>query len=253
MDHDEAASLLACYALDAVDDDERVGIEAHLSHCSRCRSELAEHLDVTALLANEGGEAPIGIWRAIVDRIDDPTRVRHDAVPSSQLRMPDRLPRADVRRRRPRGVPALAAAVAAAVVVVALLGGLLLAPDGEMTAEPASNLARIALDAASDPGARIVRLRSATHEARAVLDARGRGYLLSHDLDALPPDRTYQLWGIVGSSRVPIAVLGGEPAVTPLVVPPGVTTLAITDERHPGVVTSSAPALVMGVVPGPSA
>lgn len=50
MAHDPAASLLGAYALDALDDAERVRVEAHLADCSRCRAEVSRHQYIVALL-----------------------------------------------------------------------------------------------------------------------------------------------------------------------------------------------------------
>src|SRR4051812_36552435 len=71
-DHvDEFTELLGAYALDAVDDDEREAIEAHLLSCPRCRAEVAEHREVAAFLS-KGAPAPDGVWDRIAAELSPP-------------------------------------------------------------------------------------------------------------------------------------------------------------------------------------
>ena len=70
MTHDEIAELLGAYALDAVEADEAELIAAHLAECPRCAAEVAEHWEVTGLIANAGVDAPPEIWDRIAARID---------------------------------------------------------------------------------------------------------------------------------------------------------------------------------------
>ena len=59
-------------------------------------------------------------------------------------------------------------------------------------------------------------------------------------LSALPSDRTYQLWGVVGSRTISLGLLGSHPGIVPFSVAgsPGVSAFAITDEVAGGVVAS---------------
>src|SRR3954468_13451869 len=71
-DHvDEFTELLGAYALDAIDDDEREAIEAHLLTCPRCRAEVAEHREVAAFLS-KGAPAPDGVWDRIAAELSPP-------------------------------------------------------------------------------------------------------------------------------------------------------------------------------------
>ena len=65
MSHQQAAELLAVFALDAVDDDEHELIEAHLAECPRCRAELDAHREVAAALGNSVEPLPEGLWSSI--------------------------------------------------------------------------------------------------------------------------------------------------------------------------------------------
>src|SRR5580692_982792 len=93
MEHDEIESLLGAYALDAVDPDEALEIEAHLSTCPRCRAELAAHREVAALLGNSGSEAPHGLWDRIASQLGDEADVPAPGALIASLRRPARRQR----------------------------------------------------------------------------------------------------------------------------------------------------------------
>ncbi|HEX3425675.1 MAG TPA: zf-HC2 domain-containing protein [Acidimicrobiales bacterium] len=85
--HAELQELLGAYALDAVDPEEAAVIELHLATCPRCRTELAEHREVAALLGYAGGSAPRGVWDRIISSLEEPppaldlTRARRGTEP----------------------------------------------------------------------------------------------------------------------------------------------------------------------------
>src|SRR5439155_19353504 len=106
--HHDIQELLGAYALDAVDDDERGVIEAHLADCPRCRAEVADDREVAAFLGHTGGSAPTGVW----DRI---TASLEEAPPPLALAPPAPIA---PRRRVPWARWAVAAASVAAIVAV---------------------------------------------------------------------------------------------------------------------------------------
>ena len=67
----EIEELIGAYALDAVDPDEREAVDGHLRECPRCRTELAGHLEVAALLGNTGSPAPDGVWARIASSLSE--------------------------------------------------------------------------------------------------------------------------------------------------------------------------------------
>ena len=110
MTHDEVADLLGAYALDAVDADERAAIEAHLATCARCRAEVAEHREAAALLANEGGDAPDGLWSRIAGSLEAaPPELRLQAVPPERPAPPAPVTDLASRRQVPRWATAVLA------------------------------------------------------------------------------------------------------------------------------------------------
>jgi anti-sigma factor RsiW len=70
--HENLQELLGAYALDAVEPDEVAAIERHLPTCPRCRTELADHREVAALLGYAGGAAPDGVWDRIIASLEEP-------------------------------------------------------------------------------------------------------------------------------------------------------------------------------------
>lgn len=75
--HDEFIELLGAYALDAVDDDERRAVEAHLAMCPTCQAEVLEHIEVAAALgAQYAASMPADLWGRIETQIETgPTEV----------------------------------------------------------------------------------------------------------------------------------------------------------------------------------
>src|SRR5260221_6653406 len=88
--------LLGAYACDAVDPDERDAVERHLPGCPRCRAEVAELREVTALLANADAATPVpdGVWDRIASSLEEtppPLRlsvITNDASASQRRRRP---------------------------------------------------------------------------------------------------------------------------------------------------------------------
>ncbi len=116
MSHQEAAELLAVFALDALEPDEHELIEAHLAECPRCRAELDAHREVAAALGNSVEPLPEGLWSSIASalppRRDEepppmPTLVRdHTADETAAAAAP--APRRHIRPAPPRALAGLA-------------------------------------------------------------------------------------------------------------------------------------------------
>lgn len=68
--HRETQLLLPWYAAGRLDAADRARVEAHLSGCARCRSELASEHRLSAEVAGLPVDADIG-WAAMLRRIDD--------------------------------------------------------------------------------------------------------------------------------------------------------------------------------------
>jgi anti-sigma factor RsiW len=115
-DHD----LVAVYALDALDDDERAAFEQHLADCATCRAELAELRVVTEELAVELSEAPPARLRADVLAQVARTPQESDAGSASEPERDRVVVNLADRRRRPALWVAVAVGVAAAAIIAVL-------------------------------------------------------------------------------------------------------------------------------------
>ena len=247
----ELDELLGAYALDAVDEDEREQVEAYLDRTPAARSLVAEYRETAALLAHSDTEAPPGLWERIEQTLEEEP---------PQLATPVRggVVAFESRRTRLRRRIAVAVGVAAAVVVVGSLTVKVVQQDDridELGREAGNGSVLAAAETASrDPHAALVTLSSTDGalEARAVYLPDGDGFLVQNNLRPLPPDRTYQLWALLGDPgaerAISAGVLGPDPGVTAFKVQGPVAGLAITDEPSPGSVYPSNPVLIQGVV-----
>jgi anti-sigma-K factor RskA len=245
----ELDELLGAYALDAVDD-EREQVEEYLARTPEARSLVAEFRETAALLAHSGTEAPTGLWERIEQTLEeDPPKLAAPRAAAVGL---------ESRRARLRRRAAVVVAAAAAVVVVVLLT-VKVVQQGDRIDElgreaRAGSVLAAAESASRDPRADRVALSSTdgTLEARVVYLPGGDGFLLQSNLRALPPDRTYQLWALMGGSiterPISAGVLGPDPGITAFRVHGPVVGFAITDEQSPGVVSPGSPPLMQGAV-----
>lgn len=254
MKHSEIESLLGAYALDAVDADEAEAVERHLRDCPRCRAEVEQHRETAAVLAHAGADAPSGVWDRIAADLDArnapaPPLARDVLV--TELRTPAHP--SDTRTRGPLSLVAMAAAVIA-VLLVAGLGYRVVDQDRRLDQLAASvqddGVRQAAMAALVDPAARRVALRSDDGRTvvQAVVRPDGEGYVVDDNLPALSPDRTYQLWAMVGDRPVSAGVLGHDPGVAAFRAPAGLAALAVTRESAGGAVSPSEKPLVLAFV-----
>ena len=250
MSHEEIAQLLGAFALDAVEPEEAEEIRAHLIECPRCSSEVAEHWEVTGLIANVGVDAPTELWDRIAARIDEaPARARRPAplhlTSGPSTRHPSRR---DARRRL--AWSAVGTVAAAAAVVAILLGvqvGRLDQRVGQLaTASRQTGISQAVQAALLDPGAKMVTLTATASSSKAraavvVVLPDGSAFMVNTDLPRLAADRTYQLWGVVNGQTVSLGVLGSQPHDVAFTVDPGapIKVFAVTDEVAGGVVRST--------------
>lgn len=236
-EHEQVESLLGAYALDAVDADERRLVDEHLVSCARCRTEVADHLEVAAALA--GSEpVPEGLWDRIATKIGD--EPPPDVLPLERFR-----PAAEARRAERAPGRRLALLVAAAVAVAFVVGGAVFTiaeQDQEI-----DDLAAKVDQAQAGSEVRVAELVDAdgTTTVSAVVEG-DRGYVLAEGLEPLDAGLTYQLWGISDGRARSLGLLGDTPSLETFEVQEGVTTLAITRERSPGATQPTSDPLVAG-------
>jgi anti-sigma-K factor RskA/putative zinc finger protein len=226
LSHAELQELLGAYALDAVDGDEREAVELHLLDCPRCRAEVAEHTAVASFMASGGGRAPEEVWERIAGSLEEaPPRL-------------DLAPVVPLSGRRSVSLRVGAAAASVAAAVIGVLGFEVVHQDHRI-----NDLAR---------PADLVDMRSADGHlaAQAVVLRDGAGYLVNNDLPELPSDRIYQLWALVGRSRISAGVLGSRPRLAAFKVARDARGFAITEEQAGGVKSTDKPPVVLGRITG---
>lgn len=241
MNHADIAEPLAAYALNAVDDEERVTLEQHLATCPRCRAELQEHREVATLLSHGGGDAPDAIWDRIAGALDKaPPQLRLAPVASSGA--------SEHRWSPPRYLMTAVAGVAAALMTVV---GVQTYQQHQLVAQletaledPLASVLDAALD---DPGSQALELKSADGqlEVGGAVTSDGMGYLRASALPRLDGNRTYQLWGGAGDQLLSLGVLGPDPDIVSFRAD-RYATFAITEEAAPGAVTSANPPVAAG-------
>jgi anti-sigma factor RsiW len=217
--------LVAPYALDALDDDERTEFERHLESCGRCRDELRELQEGAAALAwaAEGPEPSAELRERILRRAHAEGQGEAQVI--------------QFRPRRRWLAPALGAAAAAAACVAVVLGlwGVSLQNDLDHQRDLAAAQAD-ALAVVGDAGAQVVPLDGA--EGSLVVARNGRAALVVCGLGPAPSGETYMAWTIRGTPSPAGAFDAADEGCTaaPLdhTVAPGVT-VAVTRERNPNV------------------
>ena len=251
--HSEIEELLGAYALDAVDEEERALVEAHLVGCPRCRNEVTAHRETIVLLANTGADAPEGVWTRINEQLDEapPELDLARILPFDPSLREKRDDRPSGIGRRSVSVRAAVAMVAVAAAFFAFLGIRVAEQDKKIEqAIPAYDLSRAFAEASSDPQAEKVDLETlgGGQGAQVVRLPDGTGFIAAHTLEALAPDRTYQLWALRGEEAISLGVLGNDPGAASFTLVGPLDGFAITDEVAPGVDASTNKPVAAGFV-----
>jgi anti-sigma-K factor RskA len=217
----EAHELIAGYALDALEPDDRARAKALLERSEEARDVLRAFTETTAALATAAsGPAPPPGLR---DRVLDAARTDRETV----------VPLAS---RRPRVVPVLGAVAAVAAVVAVALGvwGLSVSSDLD-DSRAALAQAQAAAAVLASPDARDVSLE----QGDGTLVVSGTdAVLVLGSLDAAPEGKTYEVWVLDGDTpaRAGLFPGGGARDVVPVdgSVGPGAKVL-VTLEPSGGV------------------
>jgi anti-sigma factor RsiW len=252
LSHDEVTDLLGAYALDALEPAERQAVDGHVRGCKGCLAEIAEHREVAGLLTPGWAKPPAGLWEKIAATLEEapPPLDLAPVIAMKPTRQSQPGKAGGPRRSIGLGIAAMVAA--AAVAMIGFLG-IRVADDRRRIDQLAvgahvEELERTANAALADPSGRKVELASTDgyRTAQAVVLPDGTGYLVKSNLPALARERTYQLWAVVGTSRISVGVLGAEPRIVPFKIDGKVSALAITDEAAGGVESTKKDPVVLG-------
>ncbi|MBK5266779.1 MAG: anti-sigma factor [Acidimicrobiia bacterium] len=229
MDHDHIIGLLGAYSLDAVDNDERQVIAAHLEVCTMCRTEVGQFQEAASSFA-DGIDVPWSLWQRVVRDIKSPDR--------SLGRQP---------------WPWLS--MVAATVIIALFGVVMIQQRRVIALETTVARQTIAIEgqnrqldevspdrllatAIDSPYARTAVLSGEAGSITFVIQPDGSALIVENTLPPLPGDHTYQLWAVIDGEVVSAAVLGPDPHIASLRIEGQVAVLALTVEQFGGVVVS---------------
>jgi anti-sigma-K factor RskA len=218
--NEDPHDLVAAYALDALDDEERERFERHLANCEDCTEQLELLSEAAAALAY-GAQGP------------EPNASLRDRI----LAAAEAEPRASIFRfpRRNWGLSAAAGIAAVAAVATVGLG---------LWANSLSN----SLDrerSANDAYERAAQLLSAKASATPLVGADGsllvaddgRAAIVVCSLEQAPSEKTYEAWVITGTTPTPAGLFRGDEGCQPVAltraVPKG-ATVGVTIERAGG-------------------
>lgn len=258
--HEQFGENLALYALNALEGEERVKLEAHLASCGECRLELEELRGDGALLAlSTSGPKPPG--RARTRLLEAIAKESRSAVASR----PEGARAVEPFSRSRRGWLGWAAA-AAMVVLAALLWNensalkQILAAKNQESAQARrelEDLRKIAAAILSPQTQRVtvVSVRSAPQPQGKAFYLRSRNSLVfvASNMPQLPPHKAYQLWLVpVDGAPIPAGVFkpdsrgSGTIVNPPLPVGTEAKAFAITVEDEAGAPHPTSPIIMMG-------
>jgi anti-sigma-K factor RskA len=221
--------LLAAYALDALDDDERERFERHLEECDECSEQLALLREPVAALAYavEGPAPPEALRGRIIEGVR--------AEPRAAV---IKLPRRNWTLTAVAGVAAAAACLAIGLGIWA--NSLSNSLDRERSAKSAYEEAAKVLT--SNP---IVKPLIGADGSLLVADD-GRAALVVCGLADAPSAKTYEAWVITGETPQPAGLFRGGNGCSPVVLTervPSNATVAVTLERAGGATSPTLPIL----------
>jgi Anti-sigma-K factor rskA/Putative zinc-finger len=255
-DHQHIQSLLAPYALDALDDAERLMVAEHIESCESCADEVIELLDTASVVAlGEAEAAPDSLWSKIA------TGMQADAATLAPSLKPVPAPtiepiasvismashRAERHARIRPWVAALAGAAAALLIAIPLTRSLSGSPKSD-----APNLVTLMASQAEATGSRTLPLVSTDEAAspigEVVLTTNGAGFIRLDSAEPLPDGKTYQLWTVVDGKPVSAGLLGQKPTLAAFVVSSNAQAVALSVEDAVGATAPSADPIAIAAI-----
>jgi anti-sigma-K factor RskA len=192
--------LIAPYALNALEADDRSRFEAHLALCEQCRVELVGFLSTAARLGEAEAATPPPELRERLVTMAASTPQEHPVVTAFSQR-------SRVRRLAPR--IALAAAVAAAVVGI---GGFV--AEHDRAEDLSADQARITALMTAPDSTMNVDTASGGGTVRVIAsESRDAAMVIGTSLPDLGDDRTYQVWHMQDGKPTSVGLIGHGPGM----------------------------------------
>jgi hypothetical protein len=231
--HEHIRSLLAPFALNALEEGDHQLVSAHIETCDACAAEVVDLLDTSSLLALGAHDAPPdNVWTKLQNAMTESTTPAQSDLPQSDLPQPviDLTMERNKRRSGKRmAIRALTAAAAVLLIVV---------PVTRMSRPGTPTIDQLAASAAKANGSRTLDLMSVDKTKQklgsVVLAADGRGYITLTDLPKLSADETYQLWAIIDGKPISEGLLGPSPTIAAFNTSAKVAAIAISVEKSSG-------------------
>lgn len=208
-----ADDLLAAYAVDAVDADERRLVEAHLRDCALCREDLARYAEAAVHLMDGRDIAPpADVRNRVLDAVAEQvsSSSEHDGAMTAEDQHARRPAPAHAQQSRPAPAHAqkrkpLAALWGLAAAGVIAVGGFAVLQDRDEDLSPAQQVVQ------ADDAERFEVEYEGETLAVVSSDSLNRWVLLSDDLPALSQGEVYQAWWVDEAGDVTSAgVVDGE-------------------------------------------
>jgi anti-sigma-K factor RskA len=255
---DDAEALMALYALDALERDDREMLEAYLATDPAARSRVDQLFEAATLLWEPTAlddDLAGRLWEGILPRLGDSadgevstSTAIGEARPWRRSRHGGRAGQLTTRRDRPSRVTALAGFALAAAAVVSLIV-VVVGRSASSTRTAEQQLVRTVDELRTRPGTKIASLTgsSSSGSVDVVVSPSGDLYVVAHGLADLGSDRTYQLWSIDAGRVVSLGLLGSHPGVVMLGTA-SPAKLAVTVERAGGSVKATTTPILVGEV-----
>jgi anti-sigma-K factor RskA len=190
----EPHTLAGAYAMDALDEGDRVRFEQHLAGCDACTQEIAGLLETTARLGAATATPPPAALKEKVLAAARQTRQHTPAV--TQLRP----------RRYLRVV--IPAAAAAALIVIAVVFGMVNSTDSQRLGQAQQSSTAIAAIMTAEDATMMQGQVSGGGSATVVMSHAEQALVfMARGLPALPAARTYELWLIGPAGDRPAGLL----------------------------------------------
>ena len=229
MTTNDVHSLIAPFALDALDADDRARFEAHLEQCEECRAELAGFLATATRLGDVPALTPPPEFKQRLM-----AAVTH--TPQERPIVTALASRSRLRRTLPR------LAVAAATVVALGSSGALAAEHQRNTNLEAQQAAMTRVLTASDSERSLTELKAGGSFRIVKSRSAGGAVIIASELPGIP-GKTYQLWIVMGNKAKSQGVFDAASSVKLLNDTSGADSVAVTIEPEGGSDSPTTPAI----------